>query len=483
MANTTTSNPPKVFISYSWSSPEHKELVRSWADRLMSNGVEVVIDAYDLKPGDDKHAFMERSVTDASVSHVLVVCDKQYAEKADARRAGVGTETQLISTEVYKKVVQSKFIPILCAFNENHEALLPAYLAGRIGIDFSTAEKTNENWEQLVREIYGKPRLVKPALGLPPAYLQEEASTNMSPVRAKFEDLKSALLTNRHGIVRYRSAFLNACIEYADVLRIRERPSEENFGQKVIEDFRKLVSARDLIVDWVLLEAELPGSADFPDALCQMLERLKGVSARPEEVTSWNDAWFEAHRLFVYETFLYVVAALLKTHSYVTLREILSFHYLKAPTERYGDTKFETYEAFYAYSRTLQTVLGEPKNIQLYSPAAELFKMHAQRADLPFESLIEADLVLFFVALASSDKHWFPQLMYYADRYREFPLFLAATRKKGFSALATLTGFSSASALKEAVMKGYERNRVGEYRNFWQDTLLRPLNLDNLDTL
>src|SRR5690348_3886356 len=88
---------PKVFVSYSWSSPEHKELVRSWADRLLANGVDVVIDEYDLKPGHDKYTFMEQSVTDPSVSHVLIVCDRAYAEKADARRAGVGTETQLIS--------------------------------------------------------------------------------------------------------------------------------------------------------------------------------------------------------------------------------------------------------------------------------------------------------------------------------------------------------------------------------------------------
>lgn len=482
MANDTPSNPPKVFISYSWSSPEHKELVRSWADRLMSNGVEVVIDAYDLKPGDDKHAFMERSVTDASVSHVLVVCDKQYAEKADARRAGVGTETQLISSEVYKKVVQSKFIPILCAFNDSREALLPAYLAGRIGIDFSTVEKTNENWEQLVREIFGKPRLKKPSLGRPPAYLQEAAETNLSPIRAKFEDLRSALLAGRQGIPAYRNAFLDACIAFASTLRVRERPNVELLGQKVVEDFRKLVAVRDLIADWVLLEADL-SDKDFPDALCQMLERLREVSSRPAEVTTWNEAWFEAQQLFAYETFLYVVAALLKARAYVILREILSYHYLKPATDRYGDTKFESYEAFYSYSSTLQPILGQPRNIQLHSPAAELLKLNAQRTDLPFDSLIEADLVLFFVALASPEKHWFPQLMYYADRYKEFPLFLHATRRKGFAALTTITGFSSAAALREAVLKGYQRNRVDEYPHFWRRDLLRPLNLDNLDTL
>jgi hypothetical protein len=105
---------PKAFISYSWTSELHREMVRGWADRLMADGINIVLDQYDLKEGHDKYAFMEKMVTDASVTHVLVVCDKAYAEKADARKAGVGTESQIISQEVYNKVEQSKFIPILC---------------------------------------------------------------------------------------------------------------------------------------------------------------------------------------------------------------------------------------------------------------------------------------------------------------------------------------------------------------------------------
>ena len=97
---------PKVFISYSWSSSSHQGLVREWAEQLASDGVEIVLDQYDLKEGQDKYAYMERMVTDASVSHVLVISDKQYAQKADARKAGVGTESQIISKEVYEKVDQ-----------------------------------------------------------------------------------------------------------------------------------------------------------------------------------------------------------------------------------------------------------------------------------------------------------------------------------------------------------------------------------------
>ena len=110
----STPKKPKVFISYSWTTPKFRDQVRQWADRLAADGVDIILDQYDLKEGDDKYAYMEKMVTDPSVSHVLMFIDKRYAEKADARSAGVGTESQIISKEIYQKVVQSKFVPIAC---------------------------------------------------------------------------------------------------------------------------------------------------------------------------------------------------------------------------------------------------------------------------------------------------------------------------------------------------------------------------------
>jgi TIR domain len=93
---------PKVFISYSWTSEQHQNSVREIAERLLSDGVGIVMDVFDLREGDDKYAFMERMVTDPAVTHVLVFCDKAYAEKANTRKpGGVATESQILSKEVY----------------------------------------------------------------------------------------------------------------------------------------------------------------------------------------------------------------------------------------------------------------------------------------------------------------------------------------------------------------------------------------------
>jgi hypothetical protein len=80
---------PKVFISYSWSTPEHQQWVIDLATQLRDNGVDAILDKWDLKEGHDSIVFMEKMVTDASVEKVVIVSDSVYAEKANGRRGGV----------------------------------------------------------------------------------------------------------------------------------------------------------------------------------------------------------------------------------------------------------------------------------------------------------------------------------------------------------------------------------------------------------
>src|SRR5215212_2878123 len=118
---------PKVFVSYSWTSTDHVDWVVRLADRLVLSGVDVVLDQWDLMPGHDKFAFMERMVNDPTVVKVLAVCDKVYAEKANSRTGGVGTESQIISKSVYDKAGQDKFIPLIREKDDQGKECTPAF--------------------------------------------------------------------------------------------------------------------------------------------------------------------------------------------------------------------------------------------------------------------------------------------------------------------------------------------------------------------
>ena len=79
-------NTPQVFISYCRQPEENLIRTQQLAQRLMRARVYVVIDLWDLKDGQDKDSYMERMVTDPSVDKVLLICNKQYVDKADSRK-------------------------------------------------------------------------------------------------------------------------------------------------------------------------------------------------------------------------------------------------------------------------------------------------------------------------------------------------------------------------------------------------------------
>ena len=73
---------PKVFISYAWASDEYQDKVLALATDLIGDGVDVILDKWSLKEGNDTFAFMEHCVTDPTVTNVLILLDPLYEKKA-----------------------------------------------------------------------------------------------------------------------------------------------------------------------------------------------------------------------------------------------------------------------------------------------------------------------------------------------------------------------------------------------------------------
>ncbi len=159
---------PKVFISYSWTSEAYKDRVLKLAERLVNDGVDVIFDRWDLRPGQDMYAFMEQSIREAE--KVLILCEEGYAQKADNRTGGVGTETQIITPDVYGKYKQEKFIPIVMEMPK----AVPSYLKSRYALYFTKDEESE--YRTLCRTIFGLSEKKKPSLGKRPAWLEDESS-------------------------------------------------------------------------------------------------------------------------------------------------------------------------------------------------------------------------------------------------------------------------------------------------------------------
>lgn len=149
---------PKVFISYAWED-DVKDWVKKFADRLISDDIEVYVDQYDLKLGDRLPQFMEQQIT--SADYVLIICTPAYKNKSDKRIGGAGYEGHIISAELLNFSNERKFIPIIRKGTFTNS--MPNFLSGKLGIDLSDSTNQYElNYNNLLTTIKGenhKPRL------------------------------------------------------------------------------------------------------------------------------------------------------------------------------------------------------------------------------------------------------------------------------------------------------------------------------------
>ena len=172
-------NVPKVFISYSWESKEHSDWVNSLADKLLADGIEAIIDNYDVSPGDRLPKFMESSIRDSD--YVIIICTEEYKRKANNREKGVGYESHIISAELYNNHNDRKFIPIIRQGDFN--TAVPTYLDGKLAIDLRGNPFNETSYKDLIASIFKFKK--KPKVGIRPYYLDE-----YEPISIEGEDIK-----------------------------------------------------------------------------------------------------------------------------------------------------------------------------------------------------------------------------------------------------------------------------------------------------
>lgn len=473
---------PKVFISYSWTSQQHQNTIREWAEKLIDDGVDVLFDIFDLKEGNDKYVYMEKMVTDPTVTHVLAFCDENYKTKADSRKSGVGTESQIISNEVYNKVDQSKFIPIVCEKDSLGKEYLPLFFKNLIWIDFSSPELAIENWERLIRLLFGKPLYQKPALGKPPSYITHDEMVPSSPLRNKFNIFKNAYINEKKTTNPLRVDFLEEAINFADALRTRTKPEEESIGRNIVETFSKLTIVRNIILEWLKLESKTTTEEKLSEILLPLLEKIRELKSRPSEVNRWSEHWFDAHSLFVNEIFLYIISILLKNKLYIVLHDIFSNKYL-IPESENRTILFENFSCFISYSETLNQFYSM-EGKKYHSPAAELFKRNANSEIISFTDLIEAELLILLITYLRTDINWYPQLIYYRSQGIRSNFFIMLSKKNEFDKFKKILGDIDSNKLKEIVVERVKKINFGGFGTHHVfENIVSGLNLDHLNSI
>lgn len=155
--------PPKVFISYSHDSASHKQWVLEFSTILRHRGVDAILDQWELKPGDDLPEFMEKNLSESDWA--IMVCTKNYVEKANDGKGGVGYEKMIMTASSLSKISNSMVIPVI---REKGEPITPTFLTTKIYIDFSKDSDFEFSMDNLLRTILKEPLYKKPTIGSNP---------------------------------------------------------------------------------------------------------------------------------------------------------------------------------------------------------------------------------------------------------------------------------------------------------------------------
>ncbi|PMG68719.1 hypothetical protein BCU85_08465 [Vibrio lentus] len=180
-------NIPKVFLSYSHDSAQHKQWVLDLATRLKNAGIDARIDAWSLGAGDDLPHFMETQL--AEVDRVIMVCTEKYVEKANKGTGGVGYEKMIVTSSLMSSIGDKKIIPIIRQQSTND---VPTFLKSKLYIDFSNDNEFESVIDELMREIHGSPLYKEPEVGSNP-YLTAESKPAESKIDKKVELLKATV--------------------------------------------------------------------------------------------------------------------------------------------------------------------------------------------------------------------------------------------------------------------------------------------------
>lgn len=164
---------PKAFISYSHDSQDHKKWVLEFATRLRNNGIDAILDQWDLKPGDDLPQFMERGLS--SADRVLMVCTEKYVEKANSGAGGVGYEKMIVTADLLKTIDSNKVIPLI---RQSGGHAVPTFLRSKLFLDFSRPDQFEYSFDELIRTLHDAPLFEKPPINNNPFVPASETPAN-----------------------------------------------------------------------------------------------------------------------------------------------------------------------------------------------------------------------------------------------------------------------------------------------------------------
>ncbi|NTC86292.1 SEFIR domain-containing protein [Agrobacterium tumefaciens] len=472
--------PPKLFISYSWSTPDYEQDILRIATEMRDAGIDVILDKWDLKEGHEATAFMEKMVADEHIKKVAIFCDKTYKDKADGRKGGVGTETQIISSEVYKAQDQNKFVAVVMERDDNGKACLPVYYSSRIYIDLSDPAIYATQFERLLRWVYDKPLDAKPEIGKTPAFLTEASPSVRLATAVLARRAQDSIRNGRDNALPATREYFDALVSELEKLRLVSG-GRRDFDDDVVKSIEDFLPYRDELIDILSNLALYRYGQDTYRLVHRFIEQLLPYLDHPPQVHSWTEWDFDNYRFLVQEIYLYTIAIMLKYERFDAVPALTSDFF--SPQNR-GDEMMSTFESI---CRDISSLTHRIERLKLsrISLIADLLKERCKGVPLQFADLMQADLVLYLKSQLGDGRYygWVPETLMYASRHGgAFEIFARSQSSQYFQNLKKVLGISSKQNLLDLAQQFDTGERQMLSRDYRRMNFKSLIGLQHLET-
>ena len=235
-----------AFISYSWDDDPHKAWVRNLAVRLRNDGVDAILDQWEVVAGDQIPEFMENAITDNDF--VIVICTPNYKDRCDGRRGGVGYEGDIMTSEALYTDNDRKFIPVLRSGSWTESA--PTWMRGKKYVDLSNFPNSVVGYDELLKTLLGANE-GPPQIGMPPVNIiaAQQASNSLQDFCSDSFDGWEAAITDESPDSPYR--YPHGHFEMAfDLVGANPVGNLNELRQKLANVHARLPAGPELFGDW-----------------------------------------------------------------------------------------------------------------------------------------------------------------------------------------------------------------------------------------
>ena len=470
---------PKVFISYRWTSPDHEDWVLAFASRLREDGLDVILDKWHLKGGQDTLTFMEKMVADDTVKKVLMICDKGYVDRANSRDGGVGTEAQIISGKVYQETNQTKFGAVVVELDAEGKPYLPHYFSTRLYFDLSNKNALAVNYEEVVRWCYDKPFHVAPPIGKRPSYLEEtkEAASLTVPSGTR------RLIDRNDGQVdREELGQLSAEISKIDIELDREAPDETIVS--AIDGSREFREACYSAIRRVF-------RSDFDDAkkidLVHSFLEISFSTATPRQTGPVSAFQSDFKRFIAHDLLVSTVAIALEERSFGVIDSVLERPFIRRRDEDQLGEAFE-FRKMRPYLKSLEEHRKRRLKLNRISVHADKLRECHEGSTVDFVSFMEADFSIYVrdIVTPNSKKDgydWYPlSLVYAVRRYGAFPLFLRAMSADFWEQMSIFFDGLNVDDFRAKIIEAFQQPNAALHWDYDRLDVAELANLEKLGT-